>query len=123
VAAHADFLGRSVAWQDTGARVFVRAARVDRQWWVLRVNEFPDHPLFTLFIEGACVGDVEDLHIRAPGWDLDVAQRPPLSDAQRGEVLGLMRGLGPYGSEVGQPCDGDWCRCARFTDEYIAGGA
>lgn len=92
--------------------MFVFAARVDDQWWVLRLNGFPDHPLFTLFVNGSVVGDVEDFHV-------DIEGRPPLTAGQREEVLTLMRGLGPYGSEVGSPCDGDWC-CAGRTDDQIS---
>jgi hypothetical protein len=39
---------------------------------------------------------------------------------ERQEVLTLMRGLGPYGAEAGQPCDGDWCACDILTDEWAA---
>jgi hypothetical protein len=107
-----DVLTRRVAWRGTGSPVFAYAAHVDGAWWVLRQNGFPDHPRYTLFVAGAVVGDVEDLRTRAPAWDLDVTERPALTGAQRAEVLTSMRGLGPYGSEVGQPCDGDWCHCA-----------
>lgn len=108
-----------VVWRSTGAPVFGHAARVDDTWWVLRRNGFPDHPLFTLFVDGTAVGDVEDLRTRAPGWDLDIITRPALAGVQRDEVLATMRGLGPYGSEQGHPCDGDWCPCTRLTDDYI----
>jgi hypothetical protein len=116
------FLTRPVVWQHTDTRVFVHAARVDDAWWVLRLNGFPDHPLFTLFVDGVVVGDVEDIRTRAPAWDLGAAGRPALAGEQRGEILTLMRGLGPYGSEVGQPCDGDWCSCTQRTDDYIREG-
>jgi hypothetical protein len=118
VSEYLDYLARAVAWRRTGTRVFLNAARVDGTWWVLRLNCFPDHPLYTLFADGVCVGDVEDLKTRAPAWDLDVARRPALTAGERGEVLTLMRGLGPYGSEVGEPCDGDWCCCDTLTDEH-----
>lgn len=116
-----DYLARPVGWRSTDAPVFVYAARVEEAWWVLRRNGFPDHPLFTLFVAGVVVGDVQDLRTRAPAWDLAVADRPALTGEERGEVLMSLRGLGPYGSEVGQPCDGDWCPCARLTDDYIRG--
>ena len=32
----------------------------------------------------------------------------------------LMRGLGPYGSEAGQPCHGDFCTCDIMTDDWAA---
>jgi len=110
-----DHLARPVVWQRTGAQAFVYAARVDGTWWVLRRNGFPDHPLFTLFVDGAVVGDVQDLRTRAPSWDLDVADRPALTGPHRDEILTSLRGLGPYGSEAGQPCDGDWCGCDRLS--------
>jgi hypothetical protein len=113
-----DFLARPVLWRRTDSRVFVRAARLDRAWWVLRINGFPDHPPYTLFSGGVVVGDVWDVGITAPAWELDATGRPPLTDAERREVLALMRGLGPYGSEFGLPCTGDWCPCLRFTDDY-----
>ena len=105
-----DFLARAVEWRRTGDPVFVYAARVDDAWWVLRRNSFPDHPLYTLFVDGVVVGDVQDLATRAPAWDLAVSARPALTD---GEALAPLRGLGAYGSEVGRPCDGDWCSCAE----------
>ncbi|KOX20000.1 hypothetical protein ADK67_30940 [Saccharothrix sp. NRRL B-16348] len=105
-------LARVVRWRRTGARTFAFAARVDGTWWVLRLNDFPHHPLYTLFVDRHVVGDVEDVSSRAPAWDLDAAERPSLTDEQRDEVLALTRGLEPYGSEVGRPCEGDWCSCA-----------
>ncbi|MGB3444862.1 MAG: hypothetical protein WBA97_39495 [Actinophytocola sp.] len=115
MAERVDYLTRPVRWRRTDAPVFVYAARVDDAWWVLRRNGFPDHPLFTLFVDGVVAGDVEDVRTRAPAWDLEVGDRQALTDEQRGEVLTSLRGLGPYGSEVGQPCDGDWCQCVSLT--------
>lgn len=117
-----DHLATPVVWRRTGAPVFVHAAHVDGAWWVLRRNGFPDHPLYTLFVDGAVVGDADDLRAVAPSWDLDVDRRSALTDAERDEILASLRGLGPYGAEVGQPCDGDWCPCTRLTDEYLRGG-
>ncbi|HEY1572993.1 MAG TPA: hypothetical protein VGG05_16745 [Pseudonocardiaceae bacterium] len=115
-----DVLVRPIGWRHTGARVFVYAARVDHAWWVLRLNGFPDHPLYTLFMEGIVAGDVQDIAIRAPAWDLP--GRPALSDLERDEVLTVMRGLGRYGSEVGRPCAGAWCGCELRTDDYVREG-
>jgi hypothetical protein len=108
-------LARAVTWQRTAVPKFLFAARVDGTWWVLRLNSFPDHPHYTLFIDGTVIGDVEDLPTRAPHWNLDTTDRPALTAADRDEVRALMRGLEPYGSEVGQPCDGDWCSCGLTT--------
>lgn len=117
-----EFLTRAVAWRRTEVRVFIYAACVDGAWWVLRLNGFPDHALFTLFVGGRVIGDVEDVKRWAPAWDLNAEGRPALTDHERYEVLMVMRGLGPYGAEVGQPCDGDWCGCPALTDEYIRDG-
>lgn len=105
-------------WLNTGTTVFRYAARVGASWWVLRLNDFPDHPLFTLFVDARVVGDVDDL---PAAWRIGPrATMERTTEAERGEVLGLMAGLGPYGSEVGQRCDGDWCTCDILTDEYAA---
>ncbi len=114
-----DYLGRTVEWRRTGAPVFLFAARVDGAWWVLRLNGFPDHPLYTLFVDGTGIGDVQDLGTRAPAWSLDFDGDRLLPGDERAEILTLMSGLGPYGSEVGDPCDGDWCACDRLTDDHI----
>lgn len=114
----ADALANPVTWQPTAAAIYPFATRIDQQWWVLRLNSFPDHPLYTLFVDAAVVCDVEDLRTNAPTWNLNPTN-PPLTPGQRAEVLSLMRGLGPYGSEVNQPCDGDWCSCSERTDDPI----
>lgn len=108
-----EHLARAVVWQRTEAPVFVLAALVDGAWWVLRLNGFPDHPPYTLFVTGAVVGDVTDLRTTAPAWDLDVAARPAVTEDERAELLAPLHGLGPYGSEKGRPCDGDWCCAGR----------
>ncbi len=62
------------------------------------------------------VGDLDDPPAR---WDLQpYARLPVLGREERTLVLEMLRGLGPYGSEAGQPCDGDWCTCSVLTDEY-----
>ncbi|MBN9659868.1 MAG: hypothetical protein J0H49_16905 [Acidobacteria bacterium] len=35
-------------------------ARVGECLWQIRINDFPDEPLFTLMIDGAVIGDLED---------------------------------------------------------------
>ncbi|MFJ7277833.1 hypothetical protein [Kitasatospora sp. NPDC098663] len=106
-------------WCDTGTGVFCYAARVEGRWWVLRLNDFPEHPLYTFFIDAQVVGDVTD--------DPAVWQQlpspealPALSAPELTEVLRLMAGLGPYGAEAGTPCTGDWCTCGILTDGYAA---
>lgn len=108
--ASTDPLARPVAWRRTGLCGFNLAASVDGQWWVLRFNGFPDHPVCTLFVDGEVVGDVHE----SQDWGEDGT----LTSAERDQVRALMRDLSRYGSEVGQPCDGDWC-CAHRTVEFI----
>lgn len=87
-------------------------------WWVLRLNDFPEHPLFTLFVDARVVGDIDDL---PPTWGIGPRDTmTATSEADRAEILLLMAGLARYGSDVGQECPGDWCTCDILTDEYAA---
>ncbi|MBP0454194.1 hypothetical protein J5Y04_32375 [Kitasatospora sp. RG8] len=106
-------------WHDTGTGVFCYAARAEGRWWVLRLNDFPEHPLYTLFIDAQVIGDVVD--DPAVWQQLPSSGTPPVLGApERAEVLRLMAGLGPYGAETGTPCTGDYCSCTVLTDEYAA---
>ncbi|MFE0457876.1 hypothetical protein ACFW1A_01280 [Kitasatospora sp. NPDC058965] len=111
-------LPSKVAWHDTGTRVFRYAARDAGHWWVLRLNDFPERPLLTLFIDARVVGDLDDPPVarRLPPR----TSLPALAVAERAEVLRLMNGIGPYGAETGSPCTGDYCTCDILTDEYAA---
>jgi hypothetical protein len=57
-----------VAWQETQDSRFPYRATVDQQDWQLRMNDFPDEPLYTLFIEGR-----EIIHFtkRPSAWQID----------------------------------------------------
>ncbi|MFE6907686.1 hypothetical protein [Streptomyces erythrochromogenes] len=104
-------------WRPTGSGVFVHAARVDGRWWVLRLNDFPEHPLHTLFVDGRHVADLDD---DPSEWQRLVnTSAPALTGPERTEILHLMAGLGPYGAEHGTPCTGDWCSCEVLTDTWI----
>ena len=47
------------AWRRTGYKFFPYAARHGGQWWVLRFNYcFPEHDLYTVFIDGCAAVDV-----------------------------------------------------------------
>lgn len=95
-------LGMAVTWRRVGSTRFPWAARVGGAWNVLRLNDFPDHPLHTLFIDGACVGDLDGL---PDNWHLDRSGQQ-LTPQERQQVLTIMRELARYGSETGQPCRG-----------------
>jgi hypothetical protein len=111
-------LRMTVTWRRVRSNAFPWAARIGGAWHVIRLNDFPDHPLHTLFIDGARIGDLDDL---PDSWHLDRRnQHGPLTPQERQQVLTLMRGLGPYGSEAGQPCHGDFCTCDIMTDDWAA---
>jgi len=108
----------NAVWQDTGTGVFRYAARVGTCWWVLRLNDFPEHPMFTLFIDARCIGDLDDL---PRAWRIGHGNvLANMTSPQRTETLHLMAGLAPYGSETGQRCTSDWCTCDILTDEFAA---
>ncbi|MBO2448557.1 hypothetical protein J4573_15750 [Actinomadura barringtoniae] len=95
-------------WHATGHPVFPAAANIDGIWWVMRLNDFPDHPLWTLFIHGNTKRfDTTELpehwdHPLSPGGE-------PLSPREAAEVLAPIEQFTVYGSEVGDPCDNGFC--------------
>ena len=92
-------------WHSTGDNYFPLAASVDGSWWVLRLNNYPDHPLLTLFVDGARRFDIDDT---PPSWgELSPDTAPPLDTAH--EILAPIKHFTAYGSEVGQPCDNLFC--------------
>ncbi|MEV4195530.1 hypothetical protein [Streptomyces toxytricini] len=110
-------------WRPTGSGVFPHAALVDGTWWVLRLDDFPEHPLHALFADGRRVADLDDdLPLRG-GREAEGGTAPALTAAERTAVLGLMAELGPYGAEYGTPCAGDWCTCELLADAYVLGEA
>jgi len=95
-------------WMRTGDAYFPAAAEVDGVWWVLRINSFPDHPLWTLFVDGVRSRDV-DLGQEPPGWDIPDPENPPMDGATVEGVLAPIVSFIAYGSEVGQACDNMFC--------------
>ncbi|MCP2167937.1 hypothetical protein [Goodfellowiella coeruleoviolacea] len=94
-------------WQRTGHARFPLAAVVDGQWWVLRMNSFPDHARWTLFINSAPRWDIDDM---PSPWKLpDLRSAPLLEPGTAEEALAPIQHLVAYGSEVGEPCDGPFC--------------
>jgi hypothetical protein len=94
-------------WHRTGDPYFPVAARVDEQWWVLRINNFPDHPVWTLLVDGARRFDIDDT---PPGWADPVNPiAPHLPPNEVAEALAPVREFVAYGSEVGQACDNLFC--------------
>lgn len=98
-------------WRPTGHPFFPAAANFDGIWWVMRLNDFPDHPLWTLFIDGNTKRfDTTGL---PEHWSHPL--RPvgaPLDPDIAREVLAPIEQFAIYGSEVGMPCDNGFC-CRR----------
>jgi hypothetical protein len=94
-------------WNATGNPYFPLAARVSSQWWVLRLNSFPDHPLWTLFVDGEARCDIDDA---PPAWgNVTSVGAPALGSADARDALDRVRDFIAYGSETGQPCDNPFC--------------
>lgn len=110
-------LAGPVGWYRTRIDPFHRAAWIDGRCWVLRLNDFPEHPLYTLFVDGIVVGDLDDVPATWATFALRLL--PVLDDERRAAVIELMAQLGSYGAEHGQPCDGDWCTCSILTEERV----
>lgn len=84
-------------WQRTGYRYFPYAAMQSGTWWVLRLNVgFPEHDLYTLFVDGRAAADVTLDDIHAVG-----SLAPDLA----AQVVGQVAGYVDYGSEHGDACD------------------
>lgn len=90
-------------WRPTGNVYFPSAARVGDVWWVLRINGFPEHPLFTLFADGHRKYDLDVLPHRWAQTDR------PLSHSETNSALREIQSFINYGSEVGQACDNPFC--------------
>ncbi|MET3960228.1 hypothetical protein ABIE44_000162 [Marmoricola sp. OAE513] len=94
-------------WWRTGNACFPLTARMFGSWWVLRVNGFPDHPLYTLFVDQVGQGDLDDLPRR---WGKpDSVAGPQLEGADQLAVLDGLDKFEVYGSERGEPCQGLYC--------------
>lgn len=107
-------------WRMTGSTSMPWATRHEGDWWVVRVNDFPDHPLHTLFVGTAVRGDFDDW---PAGWErprsLDAALEDWLLPHERQEALAPLVQLGRYSSAAGRPCDFDFCGCERRTPDEV----
>ena len=91
-------------WRGVDRGRFRYAAEVDGVWWVLRINPFPDHPLWTLFVDGRPRLDLDGT---PPAWDLREA--PALDEATARIAVAPVEAFAVYGSEVSRPCDDPFC--------------
>ncbi len=55
-----EYLKKSIIWTKTDDQDFPYAAKVDNESWKLRLNDFPEEPLYTLCIEGRPAIDFDD---------------------------------------------------------------
>ncbi len=94
-----------VRWRRTACGTFPYAALVDGVWWVLRLNSFPDHPLYTLFVDGRVRGDIAEAH---SVWTLPRDDGPGPS-AQTLRAITPLAAFAAYGSARGRPCSEVWC--------------
>jgi hypothetical protein len=53
-------LSRSASWRRTGTAEFPYTALVAGQTWLVRLNDFPVDPMYSLLIDGREVGDFDD---------------------------------------------------------------
>ncbi|WP_431965666.1 hypothetical protein [Nocardia sp. bgisy134] len=94
-------------WSKTGKAHFPVAACVDGSWWVLRLNCFPDHPLWTLFVDGLRRFDIDDTP-STWGKPFDPSA-PALEPGTVEEILEPIGDFVAYASEIGDPCDNPFC--------------
>src|ERR1700756_1329889 len=104
----------SPQWLRTGYKFFPYAAKQSGQWWVLRLNHgFPEHDLYTLFVDGRPAVDVTGSpdHASALVRSLaslrpyDPAADEPTLDADTATaVVGPVSRYVNYGSEHDDPC-------------------
>ncbi len=95
------------AWQKTGNPRFPIVARFDKSWWVLRANAFPDHPMWTLFVDGQRRFDVDD---PPAAWgSLAEGDLPAVDESTAVDVLRAVKKYTAFGSEVGRACDNPLC--------------
>ena len=102
------------AWRRTAHKHFPFAAYQDRCWWVLRLNfGFPEHDMYTLFIDDLAVADItadanHTMPLLASIGALRLADPDPsipvLDAGTAGEVARNLAAYANYGSEHGDPC-------------------
>ena len=106
----------ALAWRRTGDDSFPLAASDRGHWMLLRSNDVPSHPRFTVFRDGLAVSDIDE------EWPVDQYGNEPdlfaakLAARERGLAMATVRGLRKYGSENGKPCEDPWC-CGPLDDD------
>ncbi|MBE5477887.1 hypothetical protein E3G68_005241 [Mycobacteroides abscessus] len=99
-------------WMRTGYKYFPYAAQQAGRWWVLRFNVgFPEHDMYTMFVDNKAAGDVTGNANSSVALIASIGALNPsrpqeaMMDAAtaRAVVDGVARFV-DYGSEHGQPC-------------------
>ena len=70
------------------------------------MNPFPDHDLWTLFVDGVARFDLSDVPV---GWGRPSGAWRRLPAGTARGVLATVQGFAVYGSEAGAPCDNPFC--------------
>jgi hypothetical protein len=101
-------------WLRTGYTFFPYAAHHSGQWWVLRLNHgFPEHDLYTVFIDGSPAADISADPDNATPLIAGVASLRPYNRAAAEPQLdaetaaAVVQAVSPhvnYGSEHDDPC-------------------
>jgi hypothetical protein len=109
-------------WMRTGYKFFPYTARQGKQWWVLRLNfDFPEHALYTVFIDGTAAvdttGDVTNsiplvASIGALKSFTAFPGEPALAAEVAEAVVREVAAFVVYGSEFDDPC----IRCESLAD-------
>jgi hypothetical protein len=56
----AKYADSPITWEDTGDAVTPYRAHVANHTFTIRINDFPDEPLYSLLIDGQDIADLED---------------------------------------------------------------
>lgn len=54
------FLEKQIVWKPNAKPLFPHKASADGKELLLRINDFPEESLYTLFVDGQPVGDLDD---------------------------------------------------------------
>lgn len=85
-------------WRRTGYRFFPYAAELSGTWWVLRLNPgFPEHDMYTLFVDGHAAADLT--------IDPDLNLAADLAPEVATDVVRTVAGYVNYGTERDDACD------------------
>lgn len=99
-------------WARTGYKFFPYAAQQADHWWVLRFNVgFPEHDMYTIFVDNQVAGDVTgDPDSSVPliasigALSSSLPQEPMLDSATARAVVDGVARFVDYGSERGESC-------------------